>query len=147
MRALLQRVGEASVEVDGTRIAAISAGLLIFLAVEEGDTPAVANRLAERSAAYRLFPDERGRMGRCLSEIDGAALVVPQFTLAADTNRGLRPSFDSCAPPAVAQSLCEVFAQSLRERGLVVEEGRFGANMRVRLVNEGPVTFLLSSNA
>ncbi len=146
MRALLQRVGEASVEIDGTRIAAIGSGLLIFLAAEQGDTSAVAGRLAERAAEYRLFPDEQGRMGRCLSEIGGAALVVPQFTLAAATDKGRRPDFARCAPPAEARQLCEAFAKSLHACGLKVEEGRFGADMRVRLVNEGPVTFLLSSS-
>ena len=146
MRALLQRVAEASVEVDGERIAAIGDGLLIFLAIERGDVPAAAERLAQRAADYRIFPDARGRMGRSLSAHGGAALVVPQFTLAADTDRGRRPGFEPCAPPETARPLCEVFVRALRRCGPAVEEGRFGAAMKVRLVNEGPVTFLLNSS-
>ena len=143
MRALLQRVSEASVEVAGEKIAAINAGLLIFLGVGRGDGRAEADRLADKTAGLRLFPDEAGKMNRSLAETGGQALVVSQFTLYGDCARGRRPGFDQAAPPALAEELYEYFQVRLAGRGLKVSAGRFGADMLVSLVNDGPVTFFL----
>ncbi len=144
MRALLQRVSEASVSVDGQCIGAIGSGLLVFLAVEKGDTPAMSERLAERCLRYRVFADENGKMNRSLLDVGGELLLVSQFTLAADTASGLRPSFTPAAGPEVARSLYERFRDAVNARGVSVQTGRFGADMQVALVNDGPVTFWLS---
>jgi D-tyrosyl-tRNA(Tyr) deacylase len=147
MRALLQRVAEAAVTVDGAEIGRIGAGLCVLLGVEKGDTDAVADRLAERTVELRVFPDDAGRMNRSLIEMGGSLLVVSQFTLVADTRRGRRPGFEPAAPPEVAAPLCERFVAAARRRSVTVATGRFGADMQVHIVNDGPVTFLLDLRA
>ncbi len=145
MDALLQRVTQASVDVDGTRIAAIGQGLLVFVGVFPQDTVAVAQALADRALDLRIFADAAKPMNRSVVDVGGAVLVVSQFTLAANTRKGRRPSFDTAAPPEQAQALYEVFVERIRDRLGTVAAGRFGADMQVALVNDGPVTFLLSS--
>ncbi|MCX7962032.1 MAG: D-aminoacyl-tRNA deacylase [Burkholderiales bacterium] len=144
MIALLQRVAEASVSVAGETVAAIGPGLVVFVAVERGDAEAQAARLAERVLGYRVFSDDAGRMNRSLADTGGALLAVPQFTLAADTASGTRPSLSRAADPALGARLFEHFVACARAAGASVATGRFGAHMRVRLVNDGPVTFWLS---
>ena len=138
MIALLQRVSEASVTVEGQIIGSIGRGILALIGIERGDSEAEADRLAEKIVAYRIFPDEAGKMNRSLKDIGGELLVVPQFTLVADTNSGTRPSFSSGASPAEGEKLFAYFANKTR-----AATGRFGADMKVRLVNDGPVTFWL----
>ncbi|ABU58306.1 MULTISPECIES: D-aminoacyl-tRNA deacylase [Roseiflexus] len=145
MRAVIQRVSEASVTVDGRVIGAIGRGLLILLGVGVGDTEAEAKLLAEKSANLRIFADDEGRFNRSLLDIGGEALVVSQFTLYADTRRGRRPSFSDAAPPEIAAPLVEAFANELQRLGIAVGAGQFGAMMQVALVNDGPVTILLDS--
>lgn len=144
MNALLQRVREASVCVDEECIAAIEFGLLVFVGVFPQDSPAVAQKLADRTLDFRIFADSSKAMNRSVVEVDGEVLVVPQFTLTADTRRGRRPSFASAAPPDHARALFDVFVERVRERVGRVASGRFGADMQVALINDGPVTFLLS---
>ena len=143
MIALLQRVTEARVDVAGETVGAIGPGLLVLLGVERGDDDAEATRLVERVLGYRVFPDEAGRMNRSLTDTDGGLLVVPQFTLAADTNKGMRASFTPAAPPEVGERLFGHFVSLAREAHAEVATGRFGADMQVQLVNDGPVTFWL----
>ena len=143
MIALLQRVTEARVDVAGETVGAIGPGLLVLLGVERGDDDAEATRLVERVLGYRVFPDEAGRMNRSLTDTDGGLLVVPQFTLAADTNKGMRASFTPAAPPEVGERLFGHFVSLAREAHAEVASGRFGADMQVQLVNDGPVTFWL----
>ena len=138
MIALLQRVTEASVTVEGKIIGSIGRGILALIGVERGDSEAEADRLAEKIIAYRIFPDEAGKMNRSLKDVGGELLVVPQFTLVADTNSGTRPSFSSGASPAEGEKLFAYFANKTR-----AATGRFGADMQVSLVNDGPVTFWL----
>jgi len=144
--AVVQRVRGAAVRVDGETVGAVDGdGLLVLLGVLDGDDAAVGERLAERVARYRVFPDDRGRMNRSVLEVGGGALVVSQFTLAADGRKGRRPSFDRAAPPAIAEPLYEAFAEHLRTLGVGrVETGRFGAAMEVELTNLGPATFVLT---
>ena len=146
MDALLQRVTQASVDVDGTRIAAIESGLLVFVGVFPEDTAAVAQSLADRTLDLRIFADASKPMNRSVVDVGGEVLVVSQFTLAANTRKGRRPSFDSAAPPEQARTLYETFVERIRNRLGVVATGRFGADMQVALINDGPVTFLLSSS-
>jgi len=142
MIGLIQRVIEASVSVEDTTVGKIGNGLLVLLAVEPGDTTAQAERMVERLAGYRVFDDDAGRMNLSVSDTGGGLLLVPQFTLAADTRRGMRPSFTRAAPPALGQALFdEVVARARARLGDRVATGRFGAHMRVSLVNDGPVTF------
>lgn len=143
MIGLLQRVSEASVEVAGEVVGAIGPGLLVFLGVERGDTTAEADRLLERIVTYRVFEDGSGRMNVCLAEAGGGLLVVPQFTLAAETRKGTRPGFQSAAAPEDGRRLYEHFVAESRRRAAIVATGRFGAPMQVRLTNDGPVTFWL----
>jgi D-tyrosyl-tRNA(Tyr) deacylase len=143
VRALLQRVSEASVEVAGDRIAAIGPGLLALVAAGHGDTPADAARLAAKMARLRIFADADGRMNLPVTEVGGAVLVVSQFTLYADTSRGNRPGFTGAAAPELGEELVDTVAEELRALGLEVQTGRFGAHMRVALVNDGPVTIWL----
>lgn len=143
MIALLQRVSEAAVSVGGEDIAAIGRGLLVLVGVERGDDAAGAARLAERILGYRVFPDNDGRMNLDVSQIGGEVLLVPQFTLAADTAKGRRPSFGPAAPPATATALFDTLVAAAAERWRAVSTGRFRADMAVRLVNDGPVTFWL----
>lgn len=145
MRAILQRVSQASVEVEGQIVGAVGPGLLVLLGVGQGDGVAEARLLAEKTAQLRIFADEAGRFDRSLIDIGGAALVVSQFTLYADTRKGRRPSFTDAAPPEVAAPLVEAYAAAMRELGVPVAMGVFGASMRVALVNEGPVTISLDS--
>ena len=145
MRAILQRVTEASVTVEGTRIAAIGPGALILVCAMAGDTEASADALAARIARLRVFADDAGRMNRSLLDTGGAALVVSQFTLAADTSRGNRPGFSAAAPPDLARALCDRVAGALTALGVETATGRFGADMQVALVNDGPVTIWLES--
>jgi D-tyrosyl-tRNA(Tyr) deacylase len=141
--ALIQRVSEASVRVDGEILGRIGTGLLALVAVERGDGEAAAARLVERVLDYRVFPDAQGRMNRSLAELDGGLLAVPQFTLAADTNKGTRPGFSRAAPPDDGERLFQRFVTLARARHARVETGRFGSDMKVQLVNDGPVTFWL----
>jgi len=145
MRAVLQRVSQASVTVGDEVVGAIGRGLLILLGIGVGDSEAEARLLAEKTANLRIFADEEGRFNRSLLDIGGEALVVSQFTLYADTRRGRRPSFSDAAPPEIAAPLVDIFADELRRLGVAVSTGRFGAMMRVALVNDGPVTILLDS--
>ena len=144
MIALLQRVSSASVTVDNQTIGEIEQGLLVFLAVEPEDTEAKAKRLAERVAGYRMFNDENDKMNLNVKQAGGDILVVSQFTLAADTNSGLRPSFTTAAKPDFSKQLYQYFCQQLREQGFKVPTGEFAANMKVKLLNDGPVTFTLT---
>jgi D-aminoacyl-tRNA deacylase len=144
MISLIQRVTEASVRVDGEIVGRIGKGLLAFVAIEPGDDAATARRLVERTVAYRVFDDEAGRMNRSLGDIGGDLLLVSQFTLAADTRKGLRPSFTTAAPPELGRTLFEhVVACAHEALPGKVATGRFGAAMQVALVNDGPVTFWL----
>ena len=143
MRALVQRVSEARVTVAGETIGEIGAGLLILVCAMEDDGDDLPARLAAKIAKLRIFRDDDGRMNRSLLDTGGAALVVSQFTLAADTSRGNRPGFSTAAPPDRGEALYEAFAQALRDLGITVATGRFGADMAVSLVNDGPVTIPL----
>ncbi|MDR2349069.1 MAG: D-tyrosyl-tRNA(Tyr) deacylase [Deltaproteobacteria bacterium] len=142
MKALIQRVKRASVSVDGERVSEIGKGLLVFLGIMKGDTPTNASRLAEKISGLRIFDDGRGKMNLSALDLNLEILVVSQFTLAADTRRGRRPSFADAAPPEEAEELCERFAAFL-ETNLKVARGRFRAMMDVELVNDGPVTIML----
>jgi D-tyrosyl-tRNA(Tyr) deacylase len=141
--ALIQRVREARVQVAGLTTGAIHRGILALVGAEKGDTEREAERLAERVIGYRIFPDDAGKMNRSLADVRGGLLVVPQFTLAADTNSGTRPSFSPAAPPAEGEKLYLRFVELARARHPLVETGTFAADMQVSLVNDGPVTFWL----
>ena len=143
MIALIQRVTGASVAVGGETVGEIGAGLAVLLGVERGDGESEAARLAERVLGYRVFADAAGKMNLSLKDVQGGLLVVPQFTLVADTNSGMRPSFSSGASPEEGERLYGVFVQKLKQQHSRVETGRFGAHMKVSLVNDGPVTFWL----
>lgn len=145
MIALIQRVREAAVVVDGATVAAIGPGLLALVAAQADDDNARAKRLAERVLAYRIFADACGRMNNSVVDTAGAVLAVPQFTLAADTRRGNRPGFSSACPPERARKLFDLFIATLASRHGAIERGIFGADMQVSLVNDGPVTFWLTS--
>lgn len=145
MRAVVQRVGEASVAVGGEVVASCGHGLAVLLGIAEGDTEAEAGRLAGKVARLRIFEDDRGRFDRSLLDVGGAALVVSQFTLIADTRRGNRPSFAAAARPEVAEPLYERFCAALEAEGVRVARGVFGARMEVSLVNDGPVTVVLDT--
>jgi D-tyrosyl-tRNA(Tyr) deacylase len=141
--ALLQRVTQAAVAVEGATIGAVGAGLLVLVCAERDDTEAQAVALLSKLLAYRVFPDEKGKMNRSIVEVDGGLLLVPQFTLAADTRSGTRPSFTPAATPEKGAMLFAHFVAQARLRHPVVETGRFGAHMQVSLINDGPVTFWL----
>ena len=143
MRVLVQRVSRAEVRVDGAIVGSIARGLLVYVGVENGDDGDDATWNAAKTAQLRIFPDDAGRMNRSVEEIGGEVLVVSQFTLAASTRRGRRPSFESAGSPDLAVRLYEQFIASLRERGLPVQHGTFRAMMEVESVNDGPVTILL----
>lgn len=147
MKALIQRVTQANVDVDGQSVGRINAGILLFLGVEHKDTRDTVLRLCERILNYRIFADDAGRMNLSLLDTGGSLLAVPQFTLAADTRKGQRPSFSSAAPPEQGESLFDAFVEQAGQV-LGVERlaaGQFGADMAVSLVNDGPVTFLLEA--
>jgi len=143
MRAVCQRVSEARVRVAGEVVGEIGAGLCVLLGVARGDSEGDAERLAAKIARLRIFPDEDGRFDRSLIDMGGSALVVSQFTLLADTAKGNRPSFSDAAPPEDAEPLYERFCDGLRELGVPVQQGVFGAAMQVELVNDGPVTIVV----
>lgn len=146
MIALLQRVSEASVVVDGEEIGRIGRGLLVLLGVEKGDAEAQAQRLVERILGYRVFEDEQGKMNLSLMDIEGELLLVPQFTLAANTDKGMRPSFSSAASPEEGRIGFQRVVELARQSLPALETGRFGADMKVGLVNDGPVTFWLQTH-
>jgi D-tyrosyl-tRNA(Tyr) deacylase len=145
MIGLLQRVSSASVRVGGREIAAISRGLLVLVGVQKADGETECARLLERLLSYRVFPDDAGRMNRSLRDVQGGLLLVPQFTLAADTSSGTRAGFSAAAEPARAQELFERLVREARAAWPQTAAGEFGADMQVSLVNEGPVTFWLES--
>ena len=143
MKALIQRVSSARVEVAGEVVGDIDQGLLVLLGLDNTDDEVAAQRMLDKLLAYRVFADEQGRMNRSVTDVEGGVLLVSQFTLSADTHKGLRPSFSSAMPPAEAKSLYEYTLQALGERHGRVAAGQFGADMQVSLTNDGPVTFLL----
>lgn len=144
MRAIIQRVSFASVVVDGKEVGAIGCGILVLLAIQKADTQALADKLLNKILSYRVFPDEKGHMNFSLRDVGGGLLVVSQFTLAANTHKGLRPSFSSAAPPEQAEALYNYFVKSAVKIHPVVEQGVFAADMKVKLINDGPVTFDLT---
>lgn len=143
MISLLQRVQSASVTVEGKVIGSAAKGLLVLVCAEKGDTKEQCEKLAKKVLAYRIFEDEKGKMNKSLSDIKGDILIVSQFTLAADTAKGLRPSFTPAADPETGKKLYEHFVETVRQSGLRTETGEFGAYMQVALVNDGPVTIWL----
>ena len=145
MIGLLQRVTHATVQVQQKTIAAIDRGLLVFIGVEKDDTPARADRLLERLLGYRIFPDRDDKMNLGLRDIGGGLLLVPQFTLPADTRKGMRPSFSSAAPPDQGRALFAYLLKEAQARHQPVAAGVFGADMQVTLTNDGPVTFWLET--
>ena len=145
MIGLLQRVSQASVSVDGTTIGSINTGLLALIGIEANDEKSHAEKLLNRILNYRVFPDDEGRMNRSLSTIQGGLLLVPQFTLVADTNSGTRPSFSSGASPEQGRILFDYLVEIARKSYEIVQTGQFGADMQVSLINDGPVTFWLET--
>jgi D-tyrosyl-tRNA(Tyr) deacylase len=145
MIGLLQRVRAARVEISGTEVGRIDAGLLVMIGVERGDGEASADRLLERLLGYRVFPDSHGKMNRSVRDVGGGILFVPQFTLAADTAKGTRPSFTPAAPPGQGKRLFEYLVECARRQHAGVASGVFGADMQVTLTNDGPVTFWLEA--
>lgn len=145
MIALIQRVTQAVVTVEGETVGAIGRGILVLLGVERDDTVADAKRLAERVVGYRIFADAEDKMNLDVRDVQGEMLIVSQFTLAADTRKGRRPSFSSAGSPQQAQALYHAFADAVRSLNVPVATGRFAANMQVSLINDGPVTFTLTS--
>ena len=146
MIALVQRVTQARVVVDGATVGAIDTGLLVFVCSEPADTAAHAERLVAKLLALRIFADAAGKMNLNLQDVGGGLLLVSQFTLAADTSRGNRPSFTNAAPPEQANELYELFCREIAQLGVRVEKGVFGAHMAVRLLNDGPVTICLDTD-
>jgi len=145
MIALLQRVCQAKVEIDGKTVGSIGPGLLVLLGVRPADDEAAALKLLGRLLQYRVFADEAGKMNLSLTQVKGGLLLVPQFTLAADTAKGLRPGFSTAAPPELGRRLFDFFVQAARAQHGSVETGEFGAHMQVSLTNDGPVTIWLES--
>ena len=146
MRAVVQRVSEASVEVEGAIVGSVNVGLLVLVGVVPGDTEADAVALATKIAGLRIFRDADDKMNLSLSDVDGAMLVVSQFTLAGDVRKGRRPSFVNAARPEIAQPLLVVFCKTVSDTAIPVEQGVFGADMAVSLVNDGPVTLIVDTN-
>lgn len=147
MKAVIQRVSSAKVEVEGKSVGAIAKGILVLLGVEKGDMEKDADLLAEKIVGLRIFEDEAGKMNLSLADVEGKLLVVSQFTLAGNCSKGRRPSFDSAAPPEEANRLYEYFVAKTRALGVPVATGIFQANMQVTLTNDGPVTFILQTPA
>ena len=145
MLGLIQRVSSALVTIDDAEVAKIDQGLVILLGIQKNDTEDDAEKLLLKTLRYRIFPDLNGKMNQSLSDIAGELLIVSQFTLAADTRKGLRPGFSSAAPPDQAESLYDYFLSLAKDKHSIVQHGKFGANMRVTLTNDGPVTFMLQS--
>lgn len=144
MIALLQRVSHGAVYVGGVAVGQIGQGLVVFLGVQQGDTEEQAEKLAQRVVNYRIFEDDDGKMNRSLIDESGGLLVVPQFTLAADTSQGRRPGFEPAAEPGIAEAIYDQFVESARSTHGLVATGQFGAEMQVNLTNEGPATFILN---
>jgi len=145
MKALIQRVKNAKVDVDGATVGQIEQGLLVFVGIDKADTDKQISWIANKLLGYRVFEDEQGRMNKSVQSIEGGVLLVSQFTLSADTNSGMRPSFSSAAEPLEAKRLFDLLVASMKEKYSKIETGEFGANMQVSLLNDGPVTFLLES--
>lgn len=143
MIVVLQRVTQAKVDIDEKTVGQIGKGLMVLVCAERGDTDEKARLLAQRLLRYRVFEDENGKMNLSVMDVKGGLLLVSQFTLAADTTRGNRPSFTPAAPPDEGKRLFDIFVQEAEKSGLTVQTGKFGAYMRVSLVNDGPVTFTL----
>lgn len=143
MKALLQRVNQASVSIDGVEVARIGAGLLVLVGIEPDDNQRILEKVLHKLLNYRVFSDEQERMNKSLIDVQGGLLLVSQFTLAADTRSGLRPGFSTAAAPAQAEALFEQLVQMAKQRYANVQTGQFGADMQVQLVNDGPVTFML----
>lgn len=143
MLGLIQRVSNAKVDVDGETVGEINQGILLLLGVEREDTEAAADKLLHKVLHYRIFSDDEGKMNLNVQQVDGGLLIVPQFTLAADTRKGLRPSFTTSAPPVLAENLYDYFVAQAKQAYPAVATGSFGANMQVTLCNDGPVTFML----
>ncbi len=141
--ALLQRVLEASVSINNESVAAIDQGVLVFVAIQEHDDESTATRMCERVIGYRIFADEVGKMNKSVVDVNGGVLLVPQFTLAADTKKGLRPNFSQAASPEHGTALFDYFLNKLNSKYAKVKSGKFGAHMQVHLINDGPVTFWL----
>jgi len=144
MKLVLQRVANAAVYIEGQTVAKISQGLLIFFGVEKKDNSDKVNYLADKALTLRIFQDDKGKMNFSCLDVSGEVLVISQFTLAGDCTKGKRPSFDNAAQPKEAKFLYRQFIEKVSKSGLTVKEGKFGANMQVELVNDGPVTFFLS---
>lgn len=143
MLALIQRVKSSEVIVNDHSIAKISQGLLVLIGIEKLDTTAHIPKLLHKILKYRIFADSEDKMNLSVTDIQGGVLLVPQFTLAANTNKGLRPSFSSCAPPDRAEDLFQLFVKQAKQQYNIIETGQFGADMQVSLINDGPVTFML----
>ena len=143
MKALIQRVSSSQVKVDGKLVGSVEKGLLVFLGLEKQDTRSMADKMINKIISYRLFPDQNQKMNFSLKDINGEILIISQFTLAADTKNGTRAGFSTAMPPLDAEILYDYFVESTRSSDLKVETGIFGADMKVSLVNDGPVTFLL----
>ena len=145
MKALIQRVTEASVTVDHQVIGEINQGLLVLLGVEKHDDEATVDKMVDRLLAYRVFSDAAGKINLSVTDIDGSLLFVSQFTLAADTKKGLRPGFSLAAKPDIAEKLYQLLVEKIRQKSITVATGKFGGDMKVALVNDGPMTFLLET--
>ncbi len=145
MKALIQRVSEASIKVDGKVISAIDHGLLVLLGVEKNDDSSAVDKLLHKVSNYRIFSDSEDKMNLNVQQVGGSLLIVSQFTLAAETNKGLRPGFSTAASPLLAEALYEEFVAKAQQKNITVGTGQFGADMKVALINDGPVTFWLSS--
>lgn len=143
MKGLIQRVAHASVVVDGATVGAIENGILLLLGVEKHDSREQADKLLDKVMRYRIFSDDAGKMNLSLADIEGGLLIVSQFTLVAETRKGLRPSFSSGASPALGEEMYDYFVESAKKRSDKIASGRFGADMKVNLLNDGPVTFML----
>ncbi len=143
MKALLQRVSQASVSIDGLEVARIAGGLLVLVGIEPDHNQRILEKVLHKLLNYRVFADEQERMNKSLTDVQGGLLLVSQFTLAADTRSGLRPGFSTAAAPAQAEALFEQLVQMAKQRYANVQTGQFGADMQVQLVNDGPVTFML----
>ena len=143
MKVLIQRVKEASVTISGELYSNINNGILAFVGIEKGDSPEVVSKLAKKVVNLRIFPDENDKMNRSLLDINGEILIVSQFTLCGDCKKGTRPSFDKSAPPEIAKTLYEEFIKEISTLGIKTGTGVFGAMMDVKLINDGPVTFML----
>ena len=145
MKVLIQRVSEASVEIDKKVVSSIGKGILALVGIEKGDTKEPAEKLAKKIVNLRIFPDENDKMNRSLIDINGEMLIVSQFTLCGDCKKGTRPSFDKSAPPDIANELYEYFVKQIQSYDIKAGTGEFGAMMKVSLINDGPVTFMLEA--